>query len=479
MPRALIVEDEPSFLTALATLVRAEGFDVEEATTLAEARPLLRDFHPDVLLLDLHLPDGSGVRLLEEKDLDPVPESVLITGQASVETAVEALRSGASDYLTKPPDIARLKMILGNVTRNRALKNEVQTLRGALRRLGRFGRMVGSSPQIQVLFDAMAKVAPTDATVLIIGDTGTGKEVVAQTLHEMSPRSDKPFLAVNCGAISPQLIESELFGHEKGSFTGADRQHRGVFERADGGTLLLDEITEMNLDLQVKLLRVLETSQFQRVGGVTPIKVDVRVLAATNRSPSQAVAEGKLREDLYYRLNVFPLHVPTLRDRGKDVEVLAQHFLNEIAERENRARRFAPAAMARLVAHPWPGNVRELKNAVQRAAILGDDEIGPEALPLEGVEGPMASSGGLSGSSTGRASAAASATAGGLSFTPGTPLATLERAMILASVEHFGGDKKRAAEALGISVKTLYVRLREYRAGGLDLETNDEAAATR
>ena len=471
MPRALIVEDEPSFLSALADLVRAEGFEVEEATTLAEARKVLRDFHPDVLLLDLHLPDGSGVRLLEERELDPAPEGILITGQASIETAVQALRSGALDYLTKPPDMARLKMILGNVTRNRALKAEIGTLRVALRRLGHFGRLVGSSPQIQVLFDALGRVAPTDATVMIIGETGTGKEVVAQTLHEMSPRAGKPFLAINCGAISPQLIESELFGHEKGSFTGADRQHRGVFERADGGTLLLDEITEMNLDLQVKLLRVLETSQFLRVGGTTPIQVDVRVLAASNRSPAQAVAEGKLREDLYYRLNVFPLQVPTLRERGHDIEILAQHFLKEIAERDGRPRRFSAAAMERLAAHSWPGNVRELKNAVQRAAILGDDEIGAEALPLEGVSGLP--------SVTGGGAKAASSPGGPLSFSPGTPLATLERTAILAAVEHFGGDKKRAAEALGISVKTLYVRLREYRAGGsLEIEAPDEASAT-
>ena len=474
MPRALIVEDEPTFLSALATLVRAEGFEVEEATTLAEARKVLHAFHPDVLLLDLHLPDGSGVRLLEERELDPAPEGILITGQASVETAVAALRSGAVDYLTKPLDMPRLKMILGNVTRSRALKAEIGTLRGELRRLGRFGRMVGSSPPIQVLFDAMGRVAPTDATVLIVGETGTGKEVVAQTLHEMSPRAGRPFIAINCGAISPQLIESELFGHEKGSFTGADRQHRGVFERANGGTLLLDEITEMNLDLQVKLLRVLETSQFQRVGGTTPILVDVRVLAASNRSPAQAVADGKLREDLYYRLNVFPLQVPTLRERGHDIEVLAQHFLSEIAEREGRSRRFSAAALERLAAHPWPGNVRELKNAVQRAAILGDDEIGPGALPLEGVES-LAPGGNRASGTAGPAGPPA----GPLSFTPGMPLASLERAMILASVDHFGGDKKRAAEALGISVKTLYVRLREYRAGGsLDIDAADEARAT-
>jgi DNA-binding NtrC family response regulator len=454
MLRTLIVEDDPLFLTGLADLVRAEGFEVEEATSLAEARRLLDKFRPDLLLLDLHLPDGSGVKLLEEIPYEPIPDHILITGQATVETAVAALRSGAVDYLTKPPDMARLKMVLGNVARTRGLKAENRNLRSELRRLGRFGRMVGASPQIQGLFDAMSRVAPTDATVMIVGETGTGKEVVAQTLHELSARAARPFIAVNCGAISPQLIESELFGHEKGSFTGADRQHRGVFERADGGTLLLDEITEMNLDLQVKLLRVLETSQFQRVGGVTPIQVDVRVLAATNRPPAQAVADGKLREDLYYRLNVFPLHVPTLRERGHDVEVLAQHFLQEIAEREGRPRRFSPAALERLAAHTWPGNVRELKNAVQRAAILGDEEIGPESLPLEGVETPS------------HAGARPAAGPGALTFTPGMPLAALERAMILASVEHFGGDKKRAAEALGISVKTLYVRLREYRAGG-------------
>jgi DNA-binding NtrC family response regulator len=315
--------------------------------------------------------------------------------------------------------------------------------------------MVGVSSQMRELFDSMAHVARTDATVMIVGETGTGKELVAQTLHELSSRAGRPFVAVNCGAISPQLIESELFGHEKGSFTGADRQHRGVFERAYGGTLLLDEITEMNLDLQVKLLRVLETPEFQRVGGDIPVKVDVRVLATTNRSAAQAVADGKLRRDLYYRLNVFPIQVPALRERGHDVEVLARHFLQEIAEREGRMRRFSPAALQRLMAHAWPGNVRELKNAVQRAAILADEEIGPESLPLEGFA-PLSPA-------VGRPAGGAAPVMGPLSFTPGMPLAKLERAMIFASLEHFGGDKKEAAEALGISVKTLYVRLRSYR----------------
>ncbi len=457
MPRALIVEDDPSFLAALAALVRAEGFVVREAGSLAEARADLVDFRPDVMLLDLHLPDGSGTELIVESTLDPAPESILITGQASVDTAVDALRGGASDYLTKPLDLPRLKMILGNVTRTRGLKAELGTLRGALRRLGRFGQLVGGSPRIRELFDAMARVAPTDATVLLIGETGTGKEVVAQTLHELSPRAARPFVAINCGAISPHLIESELFGHEKGSFTGADRRHTGVFERADGGTLFLDEITEMSLDLQVKLLRVLETSQVQRVGGTEAIAIDPRVIAATNRPPAQAVADGRLREDLYYRLNVFPLVVPPLRERPGDVEALALHFLAEIAEREQRPRRFTPAALKRLADHAWPGNVRELKNAVQRAAILGDEEIGPDALPLDGGETVIAPD---------AASPGPVNRANGLRFAPDTPLATVERAMILAAIEHSEGDKKRAAVTLGISVKTLYVRLREYKAAG-------------
>lgn len=462
MPRALIVEDDPAFLSALAALVRAEGFAVAEAGTLADARRALLTFTPDVMLLDLHLPDGSGATLIDEASGDPAPEAILITGQASVDTAVDALRRGASDYLTKPLDVARLKMILGNVTRTRGLKAELGSLRGALRQLGRFGRLVGGSARIRELFDAMARVAPTDATVLLIGETGSGKEVVAQTLHELSRRANQPFVAINCGAISPQLIESELFGHEKGSFTGADRQHAGVFERANGGTLFLDEITEMSIDLQVKLLRVLETSQVQRVGGTQMIPIDPRVIAASNRPPAQAVAEGRLREDLFYRLNVFPLTVPPLREREGDVEALALHFLGEIGEREGRPRRFSPEALARLSAHTWPGNVRELKNAVQRAAILGEEEIGPEALPLDGGEAVVAPKREPK-AGVGQPDGRPFPSAAGLAFAPDTPLATVERAMVLAAVAHFDGDKKRAAATLGVSLKTLYARLREYR----------------
>jgi DNA-binding NtrC family response regulator len=376
MPRALIVEDEPSFLTALATLVRAEGFDVEEATTLAEARPLLRDFQPDVLLLDLHLPDGSGVRLLEERDLDPVPESVLITGQASVETAVQALRSGASDYLTKPPDIARLKMILGNVTRNRALKTEVQNLRGALRRLGRFGRMVGSSPQIQSLFDAMGKVAPTDATVLIVGETGTGKELIARAVHSAGPRQGRPLIKLNCAALPAGLVESELFGHEKGAFSGAIARKIGRFERAIGGTLFLDEIGDMSLVLQSKILRAVQEREIERVGGTEPISVDVRLIAATHRDLRTFIEDGRFREDLYYRLAVVSLKLPRLADRDEDLFLLTSSFLMEFGPRYGKHfTGITDQAMALLRSHEWIGNVRELRNVIERAVLVADGDV--------------------------------------------------------------------------------------------------------
>ena len=464
MPLALIVEDEPTFLSALAEIVRREGFDVSEATTLAEARSRLIDARPDVLLLDLHLPDGPGLDLLSalEGSQPAAPtDIVLITGLASVETAVEALRLGVSDYLSKPIDIPRLKAILSNVARTRSLRAEIGTLRGELRRLGRFGPMIGASPATQDIYDALARVAPTDATVFVVGETGTGKEVVARTIHEMSRRARRPFVPVNCAAISPQLIESELFGHERGSFTGAERMRRGVFEQADGGTLFLDEITEMDFDLQSKLLRVLETRTVQRVGGSQLLPTDVRVVAATNRDPREAVGAGKLREDLFYRLNVFPIELPPLRKRPGDLERLAQHFLNEIEAQDGITRTFTPAAMERLRSHDWPGNVRELRNVVQRSAILGGETIGPEALPLE--NGPI--SGGFAPASMGSSSNSDARGNGpdAISIPPGMPLVEVEKRHIETTLAHFSGDKKRAAEALGMSLKTLYVRLRAYR----------------
>jgi DNA-binding NtrC family response regulator len=297
---------------------------------------------------------------------------------------------------------------------------------------------------MQQLYDKIARVAPTSATVLLIGESGTGKELAARTIHDLSKRKRAPFLAINCGAISPQLIESELFGHEKGSFTGADRQHKGFFERANGGTILLDEITEMSLALQVKLLRVLETGTFVRVGTTQPIATDVRIIAATNKQPGKAVQEGKFREDLYHRLNVFPIQLPPLRERGTDLEMLAEHFLDELNATEGTSKRFAPSAISRLYDHPWPGNVRELKNYVQRAYIMADnviDEGGrPDVSPTAEEDDDL------------------------LTVRVGTPLEEIERRVTMATLARCNNVKKRAAEILGISLKTLYNRLEAYAA---------------
>jgi DNA-binding NtrC family response regulator len=309
--------------------------------------------------------------------------------------------------------------------------------------------MVGASPAMQRVYDLLAKVGRKDATVLLVGETGTGKEVAAQTIHRLSRRHNEPFVAVNCGAVSASLIESELFGHERGSFTGADRMHRGVFEQAHRGTLFLDEVSEMPLELQVRLLRVLETGTLTRVGGTETIRVDVRVVAASNRRPEDAVAAGKLREDLLYRLNVFPISLPPLRERGDDVELLAGQFLAELNREEGTEKLFTAPALARLRRHSWPGNVRELRNVVQRAFIVSDEAIGAETLPLQAAPAPAGGEG----------------EPGRLLFRPGTRIAEVEKVLIVATLEHFEQDKKRTAAALGISLKTLYNRLNEYGRG--------------
>ncbi|WP_124982257.1 sigma-54-dependent transcriptional regulator [Ralstonia solanacearum] len=444
MPHILIVEDDASARAALGELVSVEGFTTAQAGSLRDARIQISRHSPDAVLIDLVLPDGNGMDLLEDIPSHSGTEIIVMTGHASVETAVEALRMGAADYLVKPVNFQRLKSILARIPRPGDLKAEIGNLRGELRRLGLFGQMLGNSPAMQTLYDQVSRVAPTEATVLLIGESGTGKELAAQTIHDLSLRRKQPFLPVNCGAISPNLIESELFGHERGSFTGADRQHKGYFERANGGTLFLDEITEMPVELQVKLLRVLETGVFMRVGTNREIDTDVRVIAATNRDPEEAVADGKLRADLYHRLNVFPLQLPQLRERGKDVELLAQHFLDQLNAHNNTKKTFLPQAMDTLRAYNWPGNVRELRNYVQRAYIMSDDTgISTESVPLQ-VSTTQASSGST------------------LTIPVGTSLASADKKIILATLEQCGGVKKRAAELLGISLKTLYNRLEEY-----------------
>ena len=447
MPQALIVDDEPTSVSAMAELVEKEGFTTTTAGTLAEARDRLSQERPDVILVDLMLPDGNGLALLEEMDPARRAEVILISGHATVDSAISALRVGVLDYLTKPVDVRRLKTVLANVTRTLAFKEEIGSLREELRQLGHFVRLIGNSTPMQRVYDLITRVAPTDATVLLVGESGTGKEEVAATIHELGRRKKQPFLPLNCGAVPPNLIESELFGHEKGSFTGATQMHRGYFERASKGTLFLDEITEMPIELQVKLLRVLETGMLVRVGGDEPISVDVRVIAASNRSPEQAVKDGKFREDLLYRLNVFPILLPPLRDRNGDIELLAEHFLAQLNREEGVNKKFSAAARRRLNTYSWPGNVRELMNIVRRAFILAEDSIELDGLPV----GPTASSTSSGGGGTD-------------AIRVGMSLAELERHFILATLEQYGGDKRKAAEVLGISLKTMYNRLNNYAA---------------
>jgi DNA-binding NtrC family response regulator len=449
-PVALVVDDDTDFRDSVAALVAREGFETRVAGTLAEARARIADAVPDVVLVDLQLPDGVGVELLEEATLASDVDFVVITGNASVDSAVAAMREGALDYLTKPFEPMRLRSVLANVARTRGLKRQLQALRGELRQLGRFGNLVGRSKVMQEVYNLISRVAPTNATVLIAGESGTGKELVAETIHDLSRRSEKPLFAVNCGAMSAQLIERELFGHEKGSFTGADRRRPGYFERAEGGTLFLDEITEMPAELQVKLLRVLESGKFRRVGGNDSIDADVRILAATNRDPGEAVAGGSLREDLYYRLNVFPIALPPLRERDDDYELLAYRFLDELNRDAEAPKRWTSGALEAIRDRAWPGNVRELRNAAQRAFILSDREIGAEAIEAIDLLRDEPRAPGGDGST--------------LVVPVASEIAAVEKRLILATLAHFDDDKKKAASALGISVKTLYNRLAVYRA---------------
>jgi len=443
MPFAIVVEDDPSSMTGLAELVQQEGFATATAPTLEKAREEIRKRCPDLVLTDLVLPDGKGLELFGDLEDCPHTEVVLITGHASVATAVDALRLGAVDYLTKPVDTSRLKSVLSNVARTWELKQEIGSLRTELRDLGRFGLLVGTSAPMQAIYDMIEKVAPTSAPVFITGESGTGKELVARTIHQVSPRRKRPFLPVNCGAISANLIESELFGHEKGSFTGAKDRHEGYFERASKGTLFLDEISEMQTELQVRLLRALESKTIMRVGGTREIPIDVRIVAATNRPTSELLADNSLREDLFYRLSVFPIEVPPLRDRPEDIELLAEYFLRKHNREAETNKKITRAASRWLQSQPWPGNVRELRNVIHRAFIVAEERIDTSCIPTDDSM-PAPESG------------------PSIQVTIGSSVAEAERRLILSTLEHFQGNKKKTAEVLGISLKTLYTRLSAY-----------------
>lgn len=442
MLRALLVDDDEVFAPAIAEIIRQEGFEVTLAGSLAEARAAVRALRPGLLLVDLALPDGSGLDLVREY-ADGNLHIILITGYASLDSAIAALRMRTIDYLTKPLDLERLRHLLMRV---RLQVDHKDTLRliDADGNPAAFGPLVGSSDAMRKLYTLIEKVAPTEASILVCGESGTGKDLVGRAIHELSRRRSRPYLALNCGALPPTLIGSELFGHEKGSFTGANRRHIGYFERASGGTLFLDEVTEMPAELQVNLLRVLETGRLVRLGGSREIEVDVRVIAATNRRPDSIIAEGRFRKDLFFRLSGFPINVPPLRARDGDIELLARYFLSVLNRDNNTRKTISDDAVAKLTEYQWPGNVRELKNHIARAYVMcSGTEVTQACFPKLLEEWEQTPD-------------------GAQAFTVGETLEDVERRLIYATLAYFNGNKRRTAESLGISLKTVYNRLCQY-----------------
>ena len=445
--RVLIVEDEPSTRLGLTELVRTWGFITDSAADGEEALQRIAVFRPTIIISDMVMPRMGGLDLLRAlKDEGGDLTIVILTAQGTVETAVDAIKEGAYDYLTKPVEPQRLKILLDKIVERQDTLREVKVLRKQLRDHGTFGRMIGSSQQMRKVYQVIEQAAPTSASVLIWGESGTGKELVAQTIHQLSPRAQMPFVPINCAAIPETLLESEIFGHEKGAFTGASDRREGCFELSDRGTLFLDEIAEMTPATQVKLLRVLQERKFRRLGGRQEMSVDVRVIAATNVNPSEAVKSGKLREDLYYRLNVFAMELPPLRHRKEDLPLLVQSFIAEFNQRNSKnVSALDPAAMRILEQYNWPGNVRELRNVVERAVILSQGEfIDAKHLP------PLVTD-------------SADVVKPTLSLAPGTTVEEAERRLILMTLEHTHDNKTRAAEILGISLKTLHNKLNKLR----------------
>jgi DNA-binding NtrC family response regulator len=446
--RVLIVEDDVAARTGLEQLVRNWGFIADSAADGEEALEKVTSFRPAIVISDLVMPRMDGLELLrtlQSQGADVI--TLLLTAQGTVETAVEAMKEGAYDYLTKPVDIQRLKILLDKIVERQGTLREVKALRRQLREYGAFGSLVGNSPEMRKIYQVVEQAAPTSASVLITGESGTGKELVAQTIHQLSPRNGFPFVAINCAAIPETLLESEIFGHEKGAFTGAADRRQGCFELADRGTLFLDEIGEMTPATQVKLLRVLQERTFRRLGGRHEQSVDVRVIAATNMDPAEAVHKGKLREDLYYRLNVFALRLPPLRERKDDLPLLIQAFITEFNTRNQKSiAGVDPDAMRLLDQYGWPGNVRELRNVIERAIILAPGPfIEPKYLPPPLTEDRPVEQ---------RPQVA---------LAPGTTVEEAERRLIMMTLEHTRDNKTRAAEILGISLKTLHNKLNKLR----------------
>ncbi|HLV19450.1 MAG TPA: sigma-54 dependent transcriptional regulator [Polyangiaceae bacterium] len=443
----LVVDDEANARTALAEILREEGYAVETAADGFKAMARLNDFCPDLVLTDLKMPGMDGLELGRKlREMLPEVPIVLMTAFGAVETAVLAMREGAADYLTKPLNTDELLVVIERALERSKLRRETVELRSQLAERYKFENIIGSAPEMQQVFKAIAQVAPSRATVLLTGESGTGKERVAAAIHQRSPRASGPFVRLHCAALAETLLESELFGHERGAYTGADRRREGRFEQANGGTLFLDEIGEISASTQVKLLRVLQEREFERVGGNQTVQVDVRVIAATNRDLKQLVADGKFREDLFYRLNVINVHLPPLRRRSSDVPMLAAHFLKVYAaENAKSIRNISDAALARLSAYDWPGNVRELENVIERAVVLAEDG---GAIELHHLPPELQSASGDHSTPV----------------IPGSSMAEIERFAILKTLEAQGGSTSRAADVLGISVRKIQYKLQEYGA---------------
>ena len=451
--RILIVDDEPVIAESLSEMLEGWGYETAVAPDGAAGLARVEEFNPAVVVSDVYMPNLDGFGLLREmRELHPETAVILLTGQGTVEMALRAIQEeGAFHYLEKPIDFAKLRLVVERAAEYAVARRENLALRLQLRDRGAFGELVGASEPMRQVYALIEQVAPSSASVLLTGESGTGKELCARTIHNLSPRKNNAFVAINCSAIPETLMESELFGHERGAFTGAAARRLGCFELANGGTLLLDEISEMPVSLQAKLLRVLEDRTIRRLGGSQELPVDVRVLAATNRDPQEAVRKGSFREDLLYRLNVITVELPPLRKRKEDIPLLAQHLVTQLAERHGRpARLLSPAAVEALQSHSWPGNVRELRNVIERAVIICSSEVIERhhlaPYPLEQ-----------------RAQSRGEDT---ITLPVGTPIDEVERRMILRTLQKTDNNKTRAAELLQISLKTLHNKLRLYREQG-------------
>jgi DNA-binding NtrC family response regulator len=482
--RIVVIDDEVNAAAALETLLREDGYEVSRAHDGKSGLELIAKETPDLILTDLRMPEVDGIELLKRvKEIHPDCMVILMTAYGTVKTAVKAMKLGAEDYVPKPIDMEELEIVLQKALEKKALLSETRVLRERLDEKYQVGNLVGESAPMLAAFKTVKQVAASNATVLLLGPSGTGKELFAQAIHQNSERKDKAFIRVACGALPETLLESELFGHEKGSFTGAVGARAGRFEAANGGTLFLDEIGDISLTVQVKLLRFLEEREFERVGGNRTIKVDVRIVAATHQNLQQRVKDGLFREDLFYRLNVIEMRVPPLRDRGVDVVLLAEHFLRRFAKANRKAvNRIDHDAMALLQSHVWPGNVRELENAIERAVVLAEETTlsadhfptvraamnlsvaAQNQAPLHAHEPLPPVSAAPPPSPTAREAENARPVSLPDLAAPGRTMAEIERDAITRALASVGGSTSRAAEILQISPRTIQYRLKEYQA---------------